>query len=157
MKKSWILACVLLFATVAAFAQTPSRPPLSREALAAILGQPVAGSCATQPADIRQVAKRPGALPEKSTLCTATATCQFGNSVSCSSSVNAANCTAVNANCNTEPGHVTCDGQTTSCPACCSGTPRQVSCCKCEQTGDCFACCFCGGGGPVACSRECSS
>jgi hypothetical protein len=62
MKKTWILACILLFVTVAAFAQKPSQPPLSKEALAAILGQPAASSCATQPSGIRQAAKRPTIL-----------------------------------------------------------------------------------------------
>jgi hypothetical protein len=74
-KNPWILACVLLFVSVAALAQTPrSHPPLTQEALAAILGQPVAGSCATQPSTAHQVAKRPTALTGKA-LCTATATC----------------------------------------------------------------------------------
>jgi len=145
MKKPWILACVLLVVAVAALAQTPSRPPLTQEALAAILGQPAASSCATQTSGVRQVAKRPGILLEKS-LCNATATCQNGSTVSCSSNVNAANCTAVNASCPSEPGDVTCDGQTTSCPACCTGTAHQIQCCNCDQTGDCMTCCRCDGG-----------
>jgi hypothetical protein len=152
MKNPWILACVLLFVTVAAFAQTPSRPPLTREALAAILGQPAASSCATQSSGVRQVAKRPAALPEKA-LCNATVTCQFGTTVSCSSNVNAANCMAVNPSCMSEPGHVTCDGQTTWCPACCTGTtPIQKACCSCDATGDCMACCRCDGGGISFCA-----
>lgn len=52
MKKTWIVACALLFVSVAGFAQTPSQAPLSPEARAAILGEPAAtGSCATQPAE----------------------------------------------------------------------------------------------------------
>jgi hypothetical protein len=63
---------------------------------------------------------------------------------------------AVNANCSAgEPGHVTCDGVTTSCPACCTGTPHQILCCQCGQTGDCFACCRCDGGNPTGCARSC--
>jgi hypothetical protein len=156
MKKVSILACVLLFVAVAAFAQTSSQPPLSREALAAILGQPATGSCATQPSGVRQVAKRPAILTEKA-LCTATATCQFGTTVSCSSNINAANCMAVNANCPAEPGHVVCDGVTTSCPACCTGRLLSIEykCCECDMTGDCEACCRCNGGDLAQCFNQC--
>jgi hypothetical protein len=153
MKNPWILACVLLFVSVAAFAQTPSQPPRSQEALAAILGLPAASSCATQPSGVRQVAKRPAVLTGKS-LCTATANCEFGT-VSCSSDVNAANCMAVNASCPSEPGHVTCDGVSTYCPACCTGTAVQRNCCQCDQTGDCFACCRCANGSIAHCSIAC--
>ena len=53
MKKACLIACALLFVSIAAFAQTPSQAPLSPEARAAILGEPAAtGSCATQPAGI---------------------------------------------------------------------------------------------------------
>src|SRR5436305_10030386 len=152
MKNPWILACVLLFVSVAAFAQTPqSRPPLTQEALAAILGLPAAGACATRPSGGRQVAKRPAILMGKS-LCNATATCQFGGTVSCSSNTSTSSCTAVDSNCWAgEPGHVTCDGQTTSCPACCPGgfSNTQFQCCKCDQTADCTACCLCENGGGV--------
>jgi hypothetical protein len=58
---------------------------------------------------------------------------------------------AVNASCPSEPGHVTCDGQTISCPACCTGP-----CCKCDQTGDCRACCRCDGGSILQCAELCS-
>jgi hypothetical protein len=161
MKKPSILACILLFVAVAAFAQTPSRPPLSREALAAILGQPVASSCATQPSGARQVAKRPAALPTKS-LCSATANCDTGT-VSCSSNVSTSSCTAVDRDCSVnEPGHVTCDGVTTVCPTMCSvgsvcgglsGT--QYQCCKCEVTGGCLPCCRCEGGILSNCLLNC--
>lgn len=155
MKKAWILTCVLLFVAVAGFGQTQSPPPLTQEALTAILGLPAASSCAVQPSGVRQVAKRPAILTGKA-LCTATATCQFGTTVSCSSNVNAANCMAVNASCPSEPGHVTCDSVTTSCPACCPiGTLRQMACCHCDQTGDCNACCRCDGGSVGECSLAC--
>src|SRR5579872_1992311 len=160
MKKSWIIACVLLFVAVAAFAQTPSLPPLTREALAAILGQPAASSCATQPGVVRQVAKRPGGLPRKS-LCSATANCQFsdfGEIAFCSSNTSSTSCTAVDSNCSAgEPGHVVCDGVTTSCPACCTGSPFGLgyNCCKCNQTGDCQACCRCGGQPFGQCALQC--
>jgi hypothetical protein len=155
MKKAWILACALLFVAVAAFAQTPSQPPLTKEALAAILGQPSASSCATQPSGILQAAKRP-AIPTGKSLCTATAHCQFGTTVSCSSDTSTTSCTAVDSNCGgNDPGHVTCNNVTTSCPACCTGNGTQFQCCKCNQTSDCIACCRCDGGDLLQCSRQC--
>jgi hypothetical protein len=148
MKKASILACALLFVSVAAFAQTPqSHPALTQEALAAILGQPAASSCATQPSGVRQVARRPTVLTEKA-LCTASVTCPTGN-ISCSSNTSTSSCTAVNRNClDNEKGHVTCDGITTQCSTPCdcnvySGTQHQ--CCLCAQTDDCVACCRCDG------------
>jgi len=154
MKKVSILACSLLFVAVAGFGQTQSTPPLTQEALAAILGLPAASSCATQPSGVREVAKHP-AIPTGKALCTATTTCQNGSTVSCSSNVSAANCLAVNASCPSEPGHVTCDNQTTSCPECCTGTLRQIACCQCGQTGDCNECCRCDGGTFGSCARAC--
>jgi hypothetical protein len=159
MKKVSILACVLLFVSVAAFAQTPSYPPLTQEALAAILGQPAASSCAAQPGGVRQAAaKRPVILRGKS-LCTATAECHFynGTVASCSSNTSTSSCTSVDSNCSAgEPGHVTCDGVTTYCPPCCTGGGTQYQCCKCEQTGDCEACCRCNGGTIGHCALQCS-
>jgi hypothetical protein len=149
MKKASILACSLLFISVAAFAQTPqSHPPLTQEALAAILGLPAASSCAAQPSGVRQAAKRPAIVGKA----TCTANCQFGGAVSCSGTV----CNGVNASCSSEPGHVTCDGVTTSCPACCTGTGRQLACCQCDQTGDCTTCCRCDGGTVGHCAIVCS-
>src|SRR4051794_40847123 len=110
MKKASILACALLFASVAALAQAPpSQPPLTQEALAAILGLPAASSCAAQPRGVQEVAKRP-AIPSGKALCTATATCEFGRTVSCSSNISSTSCTAVNASCQSQSGYVTCDG-----------------------------------------------
>jgi hypothetical protein len=51
-KTTLIIACALLFVSIAGFAQTPSQAPLSPEARAAILGESATtGSCATQPAE----------------------------------------------------------------------------------------------------------
>ncbi|HEX4959285.1 MAG TPA: hypothetical protein VF173_00505 [Thermoanaerobaculia bacterium] len=156
MKKPWILACVLLLGAVAAFAQTPAQPPLTKEALAAILGQPAASSCATQPSGIRHATKRPAILTGKS-LCTATANCDSGT-VSCSSNVSTSSCTAVDRDCSVnEPGHVTCDGVTTVCPTQCSSTCTDTpACCKCVQTGGCVPCCRCDGGNFADCLEQCS-
>jgi len=147
MRNARILACALLF--VGASAQASSNPPLTREALASILGlTPVAGSCAAQ-----QDREPPRERPRVQTkaLCTATANCATGT-VSCSSNVNAANCTAVDRNCSVgERGHVTCDSVTTWCPTICTCNP----CCQCDQSGDCFSCCVCGGGGRGHCALQC--
>jgi hypothetical protein len=150
MKKEWILACVLLFVAVAAFAQTPSQHPLSREALAAILGLPATGSCATQPSGVRQAAKRPAVLTGKS-ACTATANCGSDPAAFCSGD---SSCTAVDRNCSVnEPGHVTCDGNTFWCPTQCTTTCDR--CCQCAQTGECLPCCRCAGGNFADCLNNC--
>jgi len=62
-------------------------------------------------------AKRP-ALGEKS-LCNTTANCSDGTTVFCAGNVSTTSCSAADSNCAAgEPGHVTCDGVTTSCPPC---------------------------------------
>jgi hypothetical protein len=155
MRKAGIFALTALFLSVAAFADTPSVAPLTREALASILGQPAAsGSCATQASGALFAAGGTGASLEKS-ACSATATCASGT-ISCSGS---GTCTAVDRNCSSgERGHVTCGsttGSTTSwCPTpCCYSSDW---CCQCALTEDCFACCRCDGLGYVICTRDCS-
>lgn len=151
MKKVSILACVFLCASAASFAQTPSQPPLTREALAAILGgPPVSGSCSPLASHVRFAAKQPRIGLEKA-LCTATANC-FPGTVTCSGYNSITSCSSADRNCPTEQGHVTCDGHTTVCSAACTctGTPLQVACCMCAQTGDCFSCCRCDDAGHVA-------
>ena len=62
-------------------------------------------------------AKRPQ-IGAKS-LCSATANCANGGTVSCSGNSSTTSCSAVDGNCSVgEPGHVTCDGVTTTCSAC---------------------------------------
>lgn len=148
MKKASILACSLLFfVSIAGFGQTRSQPPLTKEALAMILGLPASSSCATRPAAVRQVAaKRPG-KPSGKSDCNATANCGTGTPVSC---IGTGSCVAVDRDCSTdEPGYVNCDGVITPCqPTQCdcstlTGNARQ--CCTCDQTGDCIACCRCDG------------
>jgi hypothetical protein len=69
MKKIWILACACALLSVAGFAQTPSHPPLAKEALAAILASPAApGSCATQPAQALFMASGTQATPAAAPL-----------------------------------------------------------------------------------------
>ena len=69
-------------------------------------------------------------------LCTATANCAAGGTVSCEGNNSSTSCTAVDGNCSVgEPGHVTCDGNTTWCPAC----PCNLDCAADEA--DCEAQC----------------
>jgi hypothetical protein len=61
MKKAWTIAFALLFASALGFAEPASQPPLTSEALAAILSQPgTPGTCATQQSGAVFAAKRPG-------------------------------------------------------------------------------------------------
>jgi len=50
-------------------------------------------------------------------FCSATANCANGGTISCTGT---SSCTAVDGSC-PEPGHVTCDGVTTSCSSCAPG------------------------------------
>ncbi len=124
---SMILAC-LIFLVPPAAAANPSPPP-SVPSLSAFLA-----SLAPVPV---AAAKRP-AVREKS-LCTATANCVAGGTVSCSSNINASNCSAVDYDCSVnEPGHVTCDGVTTWC------TPNTCQTCPadwCTSESDCASQC----------------
>jgi hypothetical protein len=143
MRKAFIIACTMLFISTLGFAQTPSATPLSSEALAAILGD-----CAPAQSDVVLAAKRPQNGQYKA-LCFALAVCD-GTTVSCYGWNSTTSCSAYDRNCAIgERGHVTCDGVTTYCPTVCS------QCDICNATGDCFACCRCDGGGPLACRREC--
>lgn len=155
MKNALIVACALLFISVAGFAETPSQARLSDEALAAIVGSPSGtGSCPTPQTEVLFAAKKPrnGLLKA---LCTATASCGDGTVVYCEGNNSTTSCSATDRNCDIgRRGSVTCDGVTTSCPtACpCDDTP---ACCRCERTGSCFDCCRCGGGTIISCDREC--
>jgi hypothetical protein len=137
MKKTWIVACALLFIAIAGFADSPGPGPVSDEVLAAILG-PVAGaSCETKAGGVGEVRFVAAVAGEKA-LCSVD--CQNGTSVSCSSNTS---CTAVQRNCTTalQRGYVTCNGVTTYCPAqCCSS---QDFCCLCNGRGYCMDCCRC--------------
>ena len=155
MKKTWILACSLLLVSVAAFADSPGPGPVSDEVLAAILGDAVPG--ASCPTAVGAGEMRLASVVQNEKTCSATVTCLDSSTRTCSSS--STNCLAVNPDCvnSLEPGHVTCDGITTNCTACCStGTIQQRTCCRCAITGDCIDCCRCEGGGPGQCALACS-
>ena|ERR1700724_34982 len=149
MRNVRILACVLLlfvFATTAA--QASSNAPLTKEALASILGLPSAACASAGQLERVPPAQKPGVHAKS--LCTATAQC-FPGTVTCSSNTSTTSCSAADRNCPNERGHVTCDGVTTYCSATCTCN----LCCQCDQTGDCVACCRCAGGGPVHCAVQC--
>ncbi len=146
MKKTWIVAVVLLFAALAGSAEEARRPEVAPEVRDALLAQLAAnvdcGTAATPAAG-------PVGAPEvvfaakfaTKSACNATATCQTGT-VSCNGNNS---CDAWDRDCPFERGHVTCDGVTTWCPTdCCNtGTPQQRACCRCTVTGNCWDCVFC--------------
>ncbi len=68
-------------------------------------------------------------------LCSATANCWNGGTVTCNGNNSTTSCTAVDGACGTEPGHVTCDGTTYTCP-----TPCPPPACDCFSFED--ACAF---------------
>ncbi|HWM91479.1 MAG TPA: hypothetical protein VN493_12005 [Thermoanaerobaculia bacterium] len=160
MRKACVVAFALLFVSVAGFAQTPKQVPLTREALATILGSPAGtGSCAPQQQSrvLFAAEKRP---PTAMALCDATANCWSGGTVFCEDNTTPANCTAVDHNCSIgEPGHVSCNGVTTWCSACqvnCNvGTPIERACCRCDQTPNCMDCCRCEGNSLSFCHSLC--
>jgi hypothetical protein len=155
MKKTWIVALSLLFTAVAGFADGPTPAPLSDEALAAILGEPLAGSsCATQTGGTGEAGLAAAVSGEKA-IYTCAIFCPNGSQLRCQGSTP---CTAAERNCGgLERGHVTCDGRTTSCsPGCCTdGTAQQNACCRCNVTENCVDCCRCQGGTLAQCSQSC--
>jgi hypothetical protein len=158
MKSVWVLACTVFLVTVPSFAQTPTRTPITREALAAILGLSAGtGSCgkAPVPSQVLFAAAKPGPGGGVSEMVTCSANCESG-SVQCTADIS---CQAFHRNCTTgcERGHVNCNdsvnGMTTvSCPTTC---PGGTFCCNCAQTGNCYDCCRCDGGTALVCSNCC--
>ena len=157
MKSAWILVCLFLLVAVPALAE-PAQEPLTREAIAQMLGLTKApGSCgqAAAPSQIVFAAQKPGPGGGVSQMATCSALCETG-SVQCTGNIS---CHAYNRNCTTdcEKGHVTCNdtvnGTTTVwCPTACPGG----FCCNCAQTGSCYDCCRCDGGGLVQCNNCCA-
>jgi hypothetical protein len=164
MKNATVIACTFfLLLSVAAFAQAPSKAaPLTREAIAAILGlSPAGGGCATkglatEPSQIIFASQKegPGGGVGANAFCQAN--CESG-SVSCEGNIS---CQAFHRNCtapNCERGHVTCNdtmsGTTTiECPTACPGG----FCCTCVATGSCYDCCRCDGGTQIQCNNCCT-
>lgn len=144
MTKVWIVACSLALVSAAGFSQAPSTAP---NYLAEILSSSVANGSY----DVRQ-SEEPFIGPlwriEKS-ACTANASCgPYFPNLSCQGTTS---CTAMDRQC-PSVGFVTCNGVTTSCPAC---TPQEY-CDACTATGSCYQCCRCNGGSGPDCKAECS-
>ena len=85
-------------------------------------------------------AKRP-ALGGKA-LCTASANCGTGGTISCSGNNSTTSCSATDQNCSLgQRGSVTCDGVTTLCPnTCCPGLDCSAERSNCAA--DCSPCAF---------------
>jgi len=85
-------------------------------------------------------AKRP-VLGEKA-LCTASANCGTGGTISCSGNNSTTSCSATDQNCSLgQRGSVTCDGVTTLCPnTCCPGLSCSEERSNCAA--DCSPCAF---------------
>lgn len=113
---------------------------------AAVPSAPTRAADNTAPAALT-VAKSAGA-PTPDSICTATAWCNDGSTVSCSGN---STCSATDANCPSTRGSVTCDGSTTycaaSCPGQCNGAPQ------CSSSKQCWT--YCGGPGYGVCSNGC--
>src|SRR3954447_4596485 len=132
------MALVLVLAALSLMASPAMAAPDSPRVAPALSAadQAFLAALATAPAP-EPAAKRP-ALTGKA-LCTASANCANGGTVSCSGNNSATSCSAVDGNCNVgEPGHVTCDGVTTWCSDCaCSCAAERANC-----AADCDPCPF---------------
>src|SRR5690348_14611746 len=108
-KRTWIIACTLLFVSVAGIADSPSPAPVSNAALAAILGETEADRSCQTPSGVRLATVQ----GEKGII-----KLDCGNSI-----ILEVNCQGsgsfVQRNCSiNERGHIWCDGAIASCPPC---------------------------------------
>jgi hypothetical protein len=127
---SMILACLVFLVPPATAAGVPHGVPVLSDFLASLAG----------PASVN-AAKRP-ALQGKG-LCSATANCVGGGTISCQGNNSTTSCTAVDFNCSVnEPGHVTCDGVTYSCANTCGGGGCGLDFCTGEDAcaWNCYPC-----------------
>jgi hypothetical protein len=153
MKNAAVLAFTFfLLLSVAAFAQAPGKAaPLTREALAMILGEPApaGGGCGPAPAKMMFAASKP--QPPSGgvgAMATCTANCESGI-VQCTGDT----CSGADRNCAVfERGHVTCGSTTTWCPTACTSD----YCYNCAQNSTCYDCCRCDGGGAISCNNCCA-
>jgi hypothetical protein len=127
----------LLCCTVAVPALAADGPVLALDLGAEPLATPAVGSC-NAPLDQVLFASSGGKDGGGSSLVTCTADCGLYNDVSCTTS---GTCVAVDRNCPNTPGYVTCNGNTTFCPAC----PPPIECqpdgsFRIVKTGNCCDC-----------------
>jgi hypothetical protein len=115
--KKMVLGLYLALATLG-FLMSPATaaasPPQAAPALSAA-DQAFLATLATAPAPV-PAAKRP--ILGKA-LCTATANCGPGGTISCSGNNSTTSCSATDQNCPHQRGSVTCDGTVTQCPNAC--------------------------------------
>ena len=133
MKKTLVLACTLSLMAVAGFAQAPGTPSVT---LADIMAPAAAPAPAVADQHQPVLAANRGRISGEKSICTASC---GTSTVSCSYTA-PSTCTAVDRNCPTTQGYVTCGGVTTYCSASCTtttpcteGTTRYVAtgyCCE---------------------------
>jgi hypothetical protein len=125
---------VLLCCTVAVPALAADGPVLALDLGTEPLATPAVGAC-DAPLDEALFATSGGKNGGGSSLVTCTADCGPYSDVSCSTN---GTCTAVDRNCPSQRGWVTCNGVTTFCPVCTSGcTEGQF---RLTPTGNCCDC-----------------
>lgn len=111
MKKTLVLACTLALIAVAGFAQTPGE---ARVTLADIMAPTAAPAPAVADQNQPVFASNRARISAEKSICTAS--CGTYN-VTCSYTA-PSTCTAVDRNCPTAQGYVTCNGVTTYCSTC---------------------------------------
>jgi|tagenome__1003787_1003787.scaffolds.fasta_scaffold19997670_1 hypothetical protein len=112
------MALVLVLAALSLMASPAMAAPDSPR-VAPVLSaadQAFLASLVTAPAPV-PAAKRPAVRGKA--LCTASANCESGGTISCSGNNSTTSCSAADQDCSVgQTGYVKCDGVTTSCPAC---------------------------------------
>jgi hypothetical protein len=140
---SMILAALVFLVPAATAASRPQGAPTLSAFLASL----------ATPAPV-PMAKRP-ALTGKA-LCTATANCGSGGTISCDGNNSTTSCSATDQDCSVaQRGSVTCDGVTTVCPNDC---PCPVSFCDTKDANCASRCSGCDYNfdcDPVACTSFC--
>jgi hypothetical protein len=130
MKKTLVLACTLALLAVAGFAQAPGTPHVT---LADIMAPAAAPALAVADQNQPVLASHRARISGEKSICTAS--CGSYN-VTCSYTP-PSSCIAVDRNCPSTQGYVSCNGNTTYCmptctPTCTEGAIRNVfngSCC----------------------------
>jgi hypothetical protein len=119
-----------------AMAAVPSQvaPSAADLAFLATLAAPAKAPAAPEPA-----AKRPSGV-EKA-LCSATATCWNGTTVSCEGNNSTTACVGADSSCPNQRGYVTCDGSTTWCPEC-QSEPEPCPSGWCSHEWECSMSCY---------------
>jgi hypothetical protein len=142
--RRWVLGFVLTFAALALMTFPAQAAPVLSAAdqeFLASLAAPAPTLAAQRPSDAKA-------------LCTATAHCGTGGTVSCSSNVSTTSCSATDQNCAVhQRGSVTCNGATTLCPNAC---PCSLDCtadrANCEDSCACGAIFICS---VATCTESC--